>query len=525
MAILKYTINSILGGLSPLRHGAGKGQFLAAQGIDPELQLNGRANGFIMPLTHSKFSSTAVSGYSRWIEVSEKAGSTKVYTYNSDGEVISYNNSLGSETAEVTTITNGNGSGMCLLNDHLICAGTTDISVVGPLTTGVAVTNTFWTGTAGESALTANTSMPTVRGVAYPYHAMHVHGDGYAYFCDYASGQGLIHRLGITTGTADSGSQYNVLDLPQSVRPMDIESYGTYLAIIGSSMLPNTAAQIRGGHSYLFLWDTFSDSFDRQIEIPSALVTAILNVNGILYIWGSSANNGFQVYTYAGGNEVTQIVDSSLGTSPMAGAVDQQNGRIFWGGYDTTGGADNAVIFALGYQSPQLPRNALNIISNLAAADNVSSSMISSLKCIDYAGGLELPIVGWVTNATTYGLSKPSTSAAKTSFFHSESFIVGKKFKVRSVNIPLTGAVTSGVVVEPQIVLDASANTKTLNTINDTNYSGETRVRYRPIEIEAASTAGVYGYNDFYLRLYFNAGTSDIGVALPIEIEIETMDD
>jgi hypothetical protein len=352
---------------------------------------------------------------------------------------------------------------------------------------------------------------------------MHVHGDGFAYLCDWKNGTGMIHRIGVPP--AGTGSLYNALDFTSiPIYPMALESYGTYLAIIGTVLLNNTAPQIKTGKSYLFLWDCVSDSFNDQIEIPSALVTAILNVNGDLWIWGAGANSGFQIYKYTGGSSVTLIYDSSTGASPPAGAVDSQNGRVFFGTYDDANTYDDAVIAAIGYQNPKLGNDAINFISNLGT-NNVSSSMISALKCVDAATNRELPIAGYVTNTTTYGMAKPSLSAAKTSFFHSAPIVVGQKFKVRGLRITLTGPVASGVVVEPTIVFEDGADSKQFTAINNTNYSGQTTIHYKPMEIESFATAGANGINDFYLRLFFNGGTGTVGVALPIEIDIETLDD
>ena len=522
MAIVKYTINSIFGGQASTRHGAGKGHFMGSQGIDPELQINGKASGYIMPLTHDKFSGATVTGVPMWIEVGVKGGNNKVYIYNSDGELISYNNALASETLESAGITNGNGSGMAQINDHLLLATTTNIAIFGQLSAAApAVTNSWWTGVAGLSALT-DTAYPSIRGVEYPNHAMHNHTDGKTYFCDFAAGVGMIHKLGITAAGANDGSAFNVLDLPLNIHPTDIESYGTDLAIIGSSFIEAGSAQLEKGTSSLFLWDTVSDSFYRQVPVPSAFVTAILNVNGNLFIWGTSANAGWQMYRYAGGYSVEVLWDSSTGTGPIAGGVDVQNGRVFFGGVDTASDYDDAVVYAYGYQSPDLPSNALNCISNLGL-DNSAESMIGALKTVDASTNLELPIIGWTSNGA-FGMSKPSTSDNKTSFFDSETFVVGKAFKIREVNIPVTKAVTSGVIIEPTIQFDQTGDIKQLTAISDAVYNGKTKITYKAHELDQLSITGATGSNDFFLSILFN-GTSNIGVGLPIEIIVETLDE
>jgi hypothetical protein len=112
---------------------------------------------------------------------------------------------------------------------------------------------------------------------------MHVHTDGALYLCDFASGIGMIHKIKTTYAGVNDGSQYNVVDLPFDVRPFDIESYGTDLAIIGATIGSDTVLQ--QGKSWLFLWDTTADSFYRQVPIPAAYVTAVVNIRGQLLIW------------------------------------------------------------------------------------------------------------------------------------------------------------------------------------------------------------------------------------------------
>lgn len=521
MAILNFEIKSILGGKSPMVHGGIEGQFLDSQAIDPEESLSAlqKPGGSIMPIGYSKFSSTVPSGAPMWLQTNPINQNT--YVYATDGELYNYDVNLNAAgEASIGTPTNGNGSGMGYMNDYLILPTTTNVSVYGPISGAAAITNSWWTATAGLTALT-NTTYPGTRNVNYPNHAGHLHTDGKWYFCDYANGQGIINKLGITTAGANDGSAYNVLDLPSGTRPFDIESYGTDLAVIGSIL--GTSTSTKQGQSWLFLWDTFSDSFYRQVPIPAAFVSAILNVRGTPYIWGGSVDFGWQLYRYNGGYDVEQLLDSHEGSPPYAGAVDSYGDRICWGAYHSVP-STNASILAYGYQNQRLGSDLLNSIGSLSASIG-TLPVISSLKFLQQAHRVKRPVIGWRTDTSAeYALSKTSAAATKNSYLWTQSISVGKPFKIRRIRVPLTSAVASGLQITPKIYYDENSTTKTLARIDNTNYPGESSVTYNALEIEEATTAGYTGQNNFFIEFYFD-GTSATGIALPVEVEIETLDD
>lgn len=527
MAILKYTINSVFGGVSPLRHGTVKGQYLDAIGIDPEFQVNGQASGYIVPVGYSSVTLAVSTGYPRWILGERDGSDNKVYIYNSAGELTSLTSGIASEVSEAAP-TSGDGSGMAILNGYILLATPTNLSVYGQLSGGSpSITNSWWTATAGQSAMVSST-YPVIRNTAtYPNHAIHVHGDGYAYMCDYNTisnvTRGLIHRIGITTAGANSGSLYNALDLPPNVRPFGCASYGTDLAIIGSAFSGEDPADLRIGNSYLFLWDTISDSFYKQIDVPSAIVTAVKNVSGALYIFGRNVGEGWQLYRYVGGDAVELLANFSTGTSPSMAAVDVQAGRLYFGGYKAIATLDDGALFGYGYEDARLGGSVLSVPAGLN--NSGVSAVITAVRALEETTSGVYPLIGSSLASSLFNIKKYSSTATRSCVFHSESFVVGQKFKVRSVKLPLTAAVASGVNIIPTIVYDQSANTKTLSTIDNTNYSGKERITYGPLEIERASTAGVYGNNDFYLRLHFSSQTVETGIALPIEVEVETLDE
>lgn len=520
MAIINLQITSIMGGHSPLFHGAGEGQFISSLAIDPEASESLKPSGYILPVGYAKFSSSVPSGAPMWIVTNPV--NQNHYVYGADGELYSYDSVLSSETS-IGTPTSGAGNGSAYYNDYVYLATPTNVSRYGPLSGAAAIVNTAWTGaTLGSQSALTNSTYPGTRNVDYPNHAMHVHTDGSLYFLDFASGQGMVHKIKTdSTGTND-GSAYNVLDLPFGVRPFDLEGYGTDLAVVGSVLGSSTT--VKQGGSFLFLWDTFADSFYRQVPIPSAFASAIVNVGGTLYIWGGSIDFGWHLYRYTGGYDVEQLWDSHEGSPPYAGAVDTFGDRVAWGSYITGTPSIAACIMAYGYQNERLGRDAVH---NIGVVDSLNTlPVVSSLKFAQQAQRTKAPIIGWRTDTSAaYGLSKVSAAAAKNSWFWSPPFQVNKPFKVREIRIPLTDPVTSTVNIRPRIMFDDQGTTKTLTAINNTNYPGESVVRYNDLEIEEATSAGYVGKNNFFLELQWDAGTSAIGVALPIDITIETLDD
>lgn len=536
MATLKFTIKSILAGQSPLYHGAGEGQFMMSVAIDPEYPIDYKPSGAILPIGYSTFSSTVPSGAPMWIITNPV--DQNYYVYATDGEFFSYNSVLASETS-IGTPTAGNGAGAAYYNNYIYLATPTNISRYGPLNSSPAIVNTYWTAAAtaglGLTAL-VDTTYPGTRNVNYPNHAMHVHTDGALYFCDFDStsttdttrGRGMIHKIKTKYGTAgaitndgsaDDGGAYNVLDIAAGYRPFDIESYGTDLAIIGSIF--GSATTTRQGASALFLWDTISDSFYRQVPIPCAFVSSIVNVKGILYIWGGSIDFGWQLYRYVGGYNVELVWDSHEGSPPYAGAVDSYGDRVSWGAY-ITNPITGTCVMSYGYQNTRLGTDVIHNTGIMTTTGTLP--VISALKYGQQAQSVKRVIAGWRTDsAATYGLSKWATGTTKNSVLRSEVFSVDKPFKIREIRIPLTATTASGLTIVPKIYFDDEAGNKTLTTINSTNYASKDIITYKALEIEQASTAGYIGKNNFFLELAFT-GTSDIGVQLPIEITVETLD-
>jgi hypothetical protein len=453
----------------------------------------------------------------------------KVYVYCDDGELLSYTSGLATETEAIAagTIAAG-GNGAAYYNDYIYMCEPTKIWRYGPIAAGSpAISNSLianselldgWN--AGSDTALTGTTYQGVRSVTYPNHSMHVHTDGALYLCDFASGIGMIHKIKTTYAGVNDGSQYNVLDLPFDVKPYDIESYGNDLAVIGTKHGTDTA--IAQGRSYLFLWDTTSDSFYREVPIPCGFVSAMVNVRGQLYIWGGTTDFGWQLYRYNGGYDIELLCESYDGAPPFSGAVDTYGDRVIWGAYITSP-SELAEVLSYGYQNSQLGKTAVHSIGVFPATHTFP--IISALKFVQsQSQSLKKPIIGGRTTTTaTYTLAQFKADVAKSSRFISSLYRVGRPFRLKQISFALTSAVVSGVTIVPSILFD-NTSTKTLATINNTNYPGEKDIKYKALEIDASSVSDYQPKQDFYLQFDIT-GTSDIGIELPIEIILETRDD
>jgi hypothetical protein len=509
----EQVISSILGGHSVGTHASQPGSFLTSIAIDPETQVNStilKPGAIINPILYQKFSSTGVSGAPMWIETTPK--NELIYTYNSDGEFISYNTTF-TETV-IGTPTSGAGNGMEYYNNYLYLTTPTDVSRYGPLNSSPSLSNTFWTSTLSLTALT-NTTYPGFNSVSYGNHALHPHVDNKLYICDFKNGQGLIHFIKTTKttdeGDTNDGSTYNALDLPFGYAPFAMASWGTDLAIIASQV--STSTVIKQGQSALFLWDTFSPTFYRQIPIPESVATAIINHRGLLYIWAGSIEFGYKLYRYSGGYDVEPLETFMEGSPPFAGAVDAAGNRLMWGASITYPEAA-AVVMSRGYVNSNLPGNAVNSIGRVTGTGTFP--VISALKQVQQAQRVAKPIIGWrTTTPSEYGLDRVGVGTLD-SIFRSDLEEVGKSFVIKEIEIPLTTEISANMTITPTVYVDDETASFTgssngLDTINSTNFSDSERLI--PLKPE-----GVRGENNFYLELAFS-GTVALPVALPIRIK------
>ena len=537
MKTIIYRQENILDGKSPIwaMQGEQATHFSAAVNIDPDLSpglssTRSMPSGMIQPIGYTKFSSTLVNGAPMWI-MSPQKGTELVYAYLTTGRLISYTAALGSET-NIGTPTSGAGNGMAYYNNYLYLATPTDVSRYGPLDGTPAIANTFWSTTLGKTAM-VNTTYPSSSSVAYPNHAMHVHTDGALYICDFDStsstdttrGKGIIHKIKTkygTSGTAhegavDDGSAYNVLDLPPGYMPTDIESYGLDLVI---SAVRTTTSTLNRGNAALFFWDTISKSFYRQVDVPYTAVTALLNKNGELYAFAGNFSTTAVTLKYLGGFsfETVDLIDG--GIPPMAGGVMSMGNRVLCG-TAATWPAGKGVVRSLGYRSATLPGAAVQIPASMSA--DGSADVITAIAYVQQASGsIPRMLIGWQSDST-YGIDSVNSSSV-TAQFHTQVFQVGKRFRVKKVTVPLGSTVDSSTNIEVLIRFDNTIGSKILQTINNTNYSGQMTIVYGSPEIDAATTAAYIGQSSFAVEFSWSASGA-VPIMPGIEIEVETYDD
>ncbi len=539
MAKQKIIISNIWDGISPSQYFAKEGSYLSGIGIDPDLPLSDgvgdkQTSGILRPSGYSTFSGTNINANPYWIITTPK--NNNVYVYLNNGRLVSYDSNLSNETL-VDTVPSSYGNGAVYYNNYIYLATGTDISRYGPLDGTPTLTNNVWTGSIfGNKPPLSNTSYPPIRGNGnIPNHAMHVHIDSKLYICDYDStssnsatrGRGLIHWIRTTfsgnEGAADDGSVYNALDLPVNFMPVDIESYGTDIVI---AAIQSTNSNINQGRAALFFWDTINDSFYNHVWLPDPLVTALLNHNGLLYVFsgpvsfGTNVSNGYRISLYLGGQTLKQVYLSETGSPPLAGAVESSGNRIVWGTFDQIPTNTNpeyyAVVKALGSKRHDVPQGVHNIINSRASA-TLDDGIITSLKNVQQ-DSMSYPkfVVGW-RSASGFGLDKQGTSYG-IAVWRSKMFNIGQKFIIRSIRLQLGTGIGANMSIVPKIYLDdfSSSSTKGLIEINNTNYSnGQRHIQYYP---------DISGDHNFCLELRW-AGTALLPVLFPIILEIETYGD
>lgn len=521
-------IDSILGGQSATQYIGAKGSFNSSVGIDPDLPIGSdiKTSGMIVPSRYEKFSGTEITGFPTWIVTQPKT--TNSFVYASDGKFHSFNSSIAMRsTDEASTslpisITGGAGNGAAYYNNFIFLAEATDLSMYGGMDQGasIAKTENVWTGaTLGSLTALTNTTYPSVRGTPIPNHPMHVHGDNACYFGDVKDGQGIINKIKTkkTTfeGDTNDTSVYNALDLPFGFFPTDIESWGTDLIICAIQTLD---ADINQGKAAIFLWDpTDTVSFYRgPIFLPDPLVTAMLNINGVVHIWSGNAQNGVRLSRYIGGDTTEEIAYLEEGVPPFAGAVDALGSRISFGGF-TTYPVNSASVLSWGSKRADLPRGLNNIVKSTSTG---STQMVFSLKYVQQTSNVAPRlIVGW-GDGSAKGLDKLSTSATYASVFRSDMQNIGKKFEIEEIRIPLGAAVASNMSIVPKLFFDDLSSSLALATINDTNFTDSDRkIIYKNPDLKDAR-----GENNFLLEFTI-AGTVELAITMPIEIVLNIFDD
>ena len=522
----KIKIQSIFGGQSPSHYFSTESQYNSSIGIDPDQAIsstNLKTSGAIVPTRYEKFSATEVTGYPMWLISQNKT--TNSFVYASDGKLHSFDSNIAmratdeASTALPISVTGGNGSGAVYYNNFIYLAEATDISQYGGMDQGasIAKTENVWTGAKfGKSALT-DTTYPSINGVEMPNHVMHAHGNNAVYIADVVDGQGVLHKLQTSKttieGDTNNGSEFNALDLPFGFYPTCIASWGTDIVVGAIQTLDSSVNQ---GEARLFFWDTFNSSFYNEVPLSDPLVTAMLNVGGHLYIWSGAAQGGCRLSRYLGGDFLQEELLIEDAFPPFAGAVDALGGRVSWGA-TTTYPEASVSVFSYGSKTANLPKGLHNTDKSTSAGAN---GVMGAIKYVQQATS-EQPkvIMGWGDDSAK-GLDKASSSATFSNVWRSKVFNINKRFRVNRIKIPFGADLANNMTITPKVYVDNDVSTgSALTVINTTNYSaGDKKVIYKSPDIEAN------GETNFFLELNF-AGTVTLPVLLPIEIDIELLDE
>ena len=519
MSIQTIQVTSVMNGISPLQYFApisrvGKPlpSYHASIGIDPDLPISDsdkRLSGFIRPTAMQKFSGSVLLAPVTWIVTNPK--DANAYAYDTSGNVYSIDSSLTvTQMNGGSPLTNGGGNGAEYYDNGILFATTTDIARYGSLNGSPTFNGSYWTSTLGKTALT-NTTYPTVNGIQIPNHPIFRHPtSGVAFIGDVSGDLGCIHQIKTTKGTVegdtDNGSAFKALSLQYGYFPTAIEAFGSDLAI---AAIEGTSTVTKQKRATLYFWDMTSTSFSKviQVEFPDPLITAMKNVNGVLYVWSGNANGGVRLSQFVGGYSYEEVWFSEDGYPPLQGAVDAEMNRIVWGTQVTY--PESAVtVFAKGSRSQAVGGGVHNILKTTSAGTNGTVTAVKYLQ--NTALNLRQPVVAWKDD-TTQGFDKSSTTYA-TSVWRSEVYRIGQPFTVKSIRLPMAQAIGANHSATVKVYVDNASSNTTVATINNTNYpNGERNVKiYNPVS----------GYHDFFIE-FRTTGTALMTVALPIEIKIE----
>ena len=525
----RITIDNILGGISPTTHFGSEGQFRASLGIDPAQPIDDDdtiystvASGLIRPTASEKFSGTTITSAPLWIKGNPKTSFT--YVQDANGSAYTITPDMTTVTAMSDHGTLAGSKGMDYYDNYMYFVGPTDVARYGPLSASDEFWNgTYWTGTLSLTALT-NTIYPTTykNNLLIPNHPTCRHSDGRLYIGDVIGNTGSIHYIQTSKtsveGDTNNGSTYDALNVGYGLWPTSIESYGSDLAI---AFYEGDNSASRQKRAKIAFWDTVSTNVNQIVwcEFPDTLITAMKNVNGILYVVsGNIDNQGFRVSRFVGGYSFEEIYYSETGEPCLQGAIDGVLNRVLIGNY-TTVPESAGCVYSTGLQKRILGNGMFNVMK---ATGGNSSTCVTAVNVADnVSNGFFVPIIGWTqagdgSTGVSHGLDKQGTNYTNGNNWWSPFYRVGQHFKITRIRIPLAQAVAANMTLIPTIYLDDGGTTKTLTTINSTNFSGKRQIVYRLDDVS--------GYNNFWLELKWS-GSELLTVGLPIIIDYEVIDE
>lgn len=542
---MQFRIETILGGQSPLSHFGSKGQFRASMGIDPAQPIDDAdgvfstvGSGLLRPAAASKISGSTLTRAPIWMKTNPKDSNLYIYDAGSSAYTMSTNNVF-TALSDGGSLS-GTGNGFEYYDNYHYFSTPTDIYRYGPLN-GVPGFSKAWTGFFGKAALT-NTTYPTTfkNKLLYPNHPLCRHSDGKLYIGDVVGNQGTISyintRKTTVEGDTDNSSTASALTVGYGLWPFAIESFGTYLAVAFNEV---SISNKRDGRAHFTLWDTTSTAFNLQawVEFPDPIITAIKNVNGVLYVVSGGYNGrGFRISKYLSGTSFKEVYYSETGEPCLPGAVEAILNTFYVGTHTNVPEADG-VLYSTGLQKAALGQGVFSVMRSTGGTSSTSVTAVASFNegsgtPIEF--GFYKPIIGWSqagdgSTGVSHGIDQQQTTYGNTaSVFWSEVFRIGQPFRITRVRIPLAQTLAANMTVTPKLYFDDGVASQALTVINSTNYpnapeSGFGRVANWKVEGAAPGIVNS-GQNNFWLELRWT-GSALCTVGLPIIIEGDIIPD
>lgn len=533
----RILIQTILGGNSVTTNFAQATQMRASLGIDPSQPIDDLdtkystiASGLLRPAASQKFSGSTILNAPLWIKPNPKNGNIYVYDAASSAYTIDATLTTVTALSDAGTLS-GLGNGEEYYDNYMYFATATDITRYGPLNGSPGFVSNYWTGTLAKTAL-QNTAYPQTfkNRIQLPNHFLKRTSNGYLWIADVVGNNGTLHFIKTTKtsveGDTDSGSTYNAVTMGYGLWPTALEqANGTDIAV---ALYEGSSANLQQARAKVAFWNMTSTNINKIIfcEFPDQIITAMRNVDGVLYAFSGNVNaQGWRLSRYTGSYSFDEVYYSETGEPPLPGAVDGILARVLAGTFTTVPESDG-VVTSYGLQKSALGKGVFNI---MRATGGTSSTSVTSMCVVDNNEmGFMSPIIGWTqagdgSSGVSHGFDKQGTQYNNApSVFWSQMFRVGQKFKITKIRIPLSQAVAVNMTINATVYVDDGQVNYTgiangLPTIDSNGgYAGLKNIVMRPISCT--------GEHNFWLELRWT-GSALLTVGLPILIEYDLIDD
>lgn len=536
-------IESILGGHAPMTHFAAPDQYLTSLGIDPSVTgqsgdygIGSYGSGLINPMGTYRVTSATNSflGYPMWI-TSEPTGNSfnPFYIYCANGSVYTVDDQMTTFTglADLNDGGTATGNGCAYYDNYIYFARDTTIARYGPLSGTETFTDDYWVGTLGKTALT-NTSYPLGYNpiLRFPNHFLHRHSDGKLYIADVVDNQGTIHYIKTTKttveGDTDAGSTYDAVNVGYKLWPTCMESYGPNLIVAfveqnqAGTGGQNTRSSVTSAK--IAFWDTISQNVNSIIwvEFPDQIITAMKNINGVLYFFSSDNGGlGTRVSRLVGDYTIEEVWYSEVGFAPWPGAVDGYANRLIFGTLvSTPTETEMGAVISLGLGKSAYGNGAFCV--HRVTDEVIGGETITALKI--HKGSRTYsnkPIVG-TTHHLEISSDNENAYASITNSWWSQFYKVGQPFKITKIRIPIIADTHNSYTLQVRVMKEfVDGSRPIIHTIDSATYGNNKAltVVIRPTNLVCQ--------NAFSLGLLWVNCEGFVQVALPITIEYELVND